>query len=79
MQTKADADDIRREVAILELLRGHPNVVELVETFEDEQVSLERRAMQCNTVHKNTVQRVYVCLVLSCLVLCLVAGRRCTC
>ncbi|CAI5517047.1 unnamed protein product [Closterium sp. Naga37s-1] len=37
LKSKADADDIRREVAILELLADHPHVARLHAAFEDHQ------------------------------------------
>ncbi|CAI5465117.1 unnamed protein product [Closterium sp. Yama58-4] len=37
IQTKEDAEDIRKEVACLTLLRGHPTIVALRDTVEDEE------------------------------------------
>ena len=35
MKLPIAVDDIRREVAILKLLTGHPNVVQFLDVFED--------------------------------------------
>ncbi|CAI5485469.1 unnamed protein product [Closterium sp. Naga37s-1] len=36
LQTIEDADDVRREVTFLAMLRGHPSVITLQEVFEDD-------------------------------------------
>ena len=38
---------MRREVEILESLAGHPNVINVVDSFEDEKV---RAAVRCSNV-----------------------------
>lgn len=36
MKLPIAVDDVRREVSILKLLSGHPNVVQFIAAFEDE-------------------------------------------
>ena len=38
IQNKSDIDDVRREVAVLEMMRSHPKVARLEGTFEDAEV-----------------------------------------
>lgn len=38
-QCTQDVEDVQREVSVMELLKGHPNVACLEAVFEDEEVS----------------------------------------
>ena len=60
-QCWSDVEDLRREVAILELLRGHDHIVSISDAFEDEGVS-ERIAwmgvrVDCTRVTANSCIR----------------------
>ena len=38
VQCWEDVEDVRREVKVMELLKEHPNVIQLVDTLEDDKV-----------------------------------------
>lgn len=57
VQMAEDAEDIRREVACLSLLRNHPTIVTLKNSFEDEEVCRMRE-----------YRAVLYCIVLYCMV-----------
>lgn len=38
LQCWEDVEDVKREVAIMESLKGHPFIISIIETFEDTKV-----------------------------------------
>lgn len=55
-QSDAEVDDVRCEVAIMEMLQGHPTAVQLHATYEDEDVSIGR----CEIVYGRVSESVSV-------------------
>lgn len=45
LQTAQDLEDVRREVAVMKLLRGHPDIVHLKDTYEDSAVCPPRPSL----------------------------------
>jgi len=77
-----DADDVRKEVQLMQQLRGHPNIIDLHETFEDSKV--HHNTSMFVTVHHNTSMSVTVhtevCTIVRlhlCVILCLCCAVLC--